>query len=154
MDPLLAIADAVVADLDSVKGELGVPFDVERGYAPTWDPAEKPRVANEKAQVVVAGTAVESELSSRSEAEHNATIQIVAGAWTLTSREAADGIVGLLGAIASRYLQQDKRAVGYATGKEALITAAVRVAVYDVEQFRQGLTIGAVNLTVRYWDSI
>lgn len=153
MDPLLQIADAVVADLASIKDALSPAFDVEREYVPTWDPARKPESENSKPKVYVSAVAEESDLATRDSTENNVTVQIVIGAWTQT-RAAADAVCGLQAAIAARYRKDAHRRLTYdnTTLDWGIVTAVNRVAVYDAEQFRAGLTIGAVNLLVRYWE--
>lgn len=153
MDPLLAIADAVVADLAAIANTLSPAFDVERSYTPTFDPATKTENENSKPKVFVSAVSEASELNSRDDTENNATVQLVIGAWTQT-RAAADALCGLQAVIASRYRTPANRTITYdvANNLRGVIVGVDRVAVYDPEQHRAGLTIGAINLVVRYWE--
>lgn len=151
MDPLIQIADAVVADLDTVKAALGVEFTVERNYAPTWDPAEHTPAENRQARVYVAPVADEGEDDSRSNYTHRSTIQIVVGAFASESRDHRDQLITLGGEIAKRYRTHANRALTYDTDKQALVLAVSRPAVYDVDTLRaDGALLGAINLTVRF----
>lgn len=155
MDELIQIAAAIAADLESVRDQLGVPFDVERSYLPTWDVAQQTQQQNEKPKVFVAPIAEEGEQASRSDYTRRPTVQIVVGAMTGPDRGRVDQIVTLGAAIARRYRATStapKRQITFDPAKNpAVILEVARPAVYDPEQLRtNGLAVGAINLTIRF----
>lgn len=150
MDVLTQLAEAVVKDLATGKDQLGLPFEVERSYAPEWDPAKHTEAENSKARVYVAAIAEEGEDASRGSYTRRAIVQIVVGAWVSTSLDHCDQLVALAGAIAARYREHANRTLTYDSTEKATIINIDRPAVYDVEQLRtNGAFLGAINLTIR-----
>lgn len=156
MDPLLLIADAIVADLETVKnGPLGLSFVVEREEIPDWDPSKHTPEQNSVARVYVATTAEEGEHDSRAEFAHRATVQLAIGAWKCVDKGHRGQLSALAQAIANRYRQKTYRDLTVAgIVGPATITNAVRSIIYDADLLRsEGAFMGSINLTVEFHTS-
>ncbi len=155
MDPLFAIADAVVSDLETVKnGPLGLAFFVMRDEIPDWELSRHTPEENNAARVYVATIAEEGEHDTRAEFAHRATVQLAVGAWKCVDKSHRDQLSSLAQAIANRYRHRDTRTLTYASDQLAIITNAVRNTIYDAELLRsEGAFMGSINLTVEFRTS-
>lgn len=151
MDPLIQIADAVVADLETVKnGPLGLVFEVTRDEIPTWETSQHKADANAKARVYVAATGEEGDHDSRSAYRHEATVKLAVGAWTCVNRDHRDQLSALANAIAERYRNVETRNVPFGDDVATVLNAQ-RTIVYDFDLLRSdGAYMGNIDLTVEF----
>jgi hypothetical protein len=158
LDPLFQIADAVVADLESVRESFGTAFTLDRDYLPTWDLRGEKEAENRKPKVLVSPIADEGEDESRGSYRHEGTIFITVGAYVGSEKGHADVIVKLAGDIAKRYRAHSTppmRVLIYDTNQQAIILNVTRPAIFDVEQLRSfGTLLSGVQLTVRFDEEI
>jgi hypothetical protein len=154
MDPLIQIADAVVADLETVQsGSLGLVFEAVRDEIPAWDTSSNKATENSKARVYAAATGEEGEHDSRAEYLHRATVKLAVGAWTCLHRDHRDQLSALANAIAERYRHVAYRNLTF-EGGEAYITNAQRTIVYDGDLLRsEGAYMGNIDLTIEFKTS-